>query len=241
MIKVFVLSHLPVHLITRQSEVRNPVAAAMSAVSFVKNAIEVDEPLKTEEQKAETRDDVNIIDNALRFVNDLLRNMLDMHRAANKQLKVNMTPTDLMHDVLESVQVMLPQRDARFSVEVDCPPGLVCMTDRLRLKQVCLNLARNSVKFIHEGFIRLRADVINNEVHLFVEDSGPGIPLEKRQMLFSKFQESLDSLSQGTVSLWMGQLNFGMVSIFLFCDSYQPFHCFLYRVLAYFYAKILWH
>ena len=77
--------------------------------------------------------------------------------------------------------------------------GLVAMTDRLRLKQVCLNLARNSVKFIHEGFIRLRAEVINNEVHIFVEDSGAGIPAEKRKMLFSKFQESLDSLSQGTV------------------------------------------
>jgi len=179
-------------------EVRNPVAAAMSACSFVKNAIEGDHPLNTEEQRQETRDDVNIIDNALRFVNDLLRNMLDMHRAANKQLKVNMTPTDILHDVLESVHAMLPQRDPKFAVEVDCPEGLVTMTDRLRLKQVCLNLARNSVKFIHEGFIRLRAQVIDNEVHIFIEDSGPGIPADKRQMLFSKFQESLDSLSQGT-------------------------------------------
>jgi len=32
----------------------------------------------------------------------------------------------------------------------------------------------------------------------FVEDTGPGIPLEKRNSLFAKFQESLDSLQQGT-------------------------------------------
>jgi signal transduction histidine kinase len=73
------------------------------------------------------------------------------------------------------------------------------MTDRLRLKQVCLNLARNSVKFIDKGFIRLRAEVIDNEVHVFIEDSGSGIPEEKKGQLFRKFQESLDSLSQGTV------------------------------------------
>ncbi|KAG7354498.1 signal transduction histidine kinase [Nitzschia inconspicua] len=179
-------------------EVRNPVSAAMSACTFVKTALEGDEPLRTEEQREETREDVAIIDSALRFVNDLLRNMLDMHRATNKQLKVNMTPTDVQLDVLESVHAMLPQRDPKFTVQVDCPDGLVVMTDRLRLKQVCLNLARNSVKFISEGFIRLRAEVINNEVHIYLEDSGPGIPDSKKDMLFSKFQESLDSLSQGT-------------------------------------------
>jgi signal transduction histidine kinase len=175
------------------------VAAAMSACSFVKTAIDEDEPLRTEEQKRETRDDIKIIDNALKFVNDLLRNMLDMHRAANKQLRVNMTPADIKLDVLESVHSMLPQRDPKFSVEVECPDGLVVLTDRLRLKQICLNLSRNSVKFISEGFIRLRAEAIDDEVCIFIEDSGPGIPKEKREMLFSKFQESLDSLSQGTV------------------------------------------
>jgi signal transduction histidine kinase len=147
-------------------EVRNPVAAAMSACSFVKTAGNEENPLSTKEARHETREDVGIIDNALRFVNDLLRNMLDMHRAANKQLKVNMMTTDILHDVLEPGQTMLPQRDSKFEVQIDCPDGLVTMTDRLRLKQVCLNLGRNSVKFIHKGFIRLRGEVINDEVYI---------------------------------------------------------------------------
>lgn len=33
---------------------------------------------------------------------------------------------------------------------------------------------------------------------IYIEDSGPGIPVEKRKKLFAKFQESLDSLHQGT-------------------------------------------
>jgi len=182
----------------------------------VKSAVNEKTPLATEEARLETREDVEIIENALRFVNDLLRNMLDMHRAANNQLKVNMIPTDLLHDVLEPVQAMLPQRETKFQILVECPSSLVVITDRLRLKQVCLNLARNSVKFVDEGFIRLKASVIDGEVVIFIEDSGPGIPVEKRTVLFSKFQESLDSLSQGTgiglflcqnlVSLMEGQI-----------------------------------
>lgn len=182
----------------------------MSACSFVKAAVNDKNPLRTEAIKEEVRDDVNIIDNSLRFVNDLLRNMLDMHRSANKQLKVHMTPTDLLHDVFEPVQALLPQRDANIKVLVECPAGLVVLTDRLRLKQVCLNLGRNSVKFVDKGFIRFRAEVVDSLVQIFVEDSGPGIPVEKRDILFSKFQESLDSLSQGTVSLKM-QTIFGIV------------------------------
>jgi signal transduction histidine kinase len=73
------------------------------------------------------------------------------------------------------------------------------MADRLRLKQVILNLGRNSTKFVESGFIRLKAEEVDGRIKIFVEDSGSGIPMEKRERLFAKFQESLDLLSQGTV------------------------------------------
>jgi len=93
---------------------------------------------------------------------------------------------------------MLHQRNSRYEVLVDCPEGLLVMADSLRLKQVILNLGRNSSKFISEGFIRLRAAEVDGNVQLSVDDSGSGIPKEKRDKMFSKFQESLDVLSQGT-------------------------------------------
>jgi signal transduction histidine kinase len=182
-------------------QVRNPVAAAMAASGFVKAAVNEKEPLSTQEVRSTIREDVVIIENALKFVNDLLRNMLDMHQAANKQLKVTMEPTDLLHDVLEPVHSMLNQRNANYKVEIDCPNHLFVTTDRLRLKQVVLNLGRNSLKFVESGYVRLRAVVVDGMVELSIEDSGPGIPLEKRNSLFAKFQESLDSLNQGTVRI----------------------------------------
>lgn len=182
-------------------EVRNPVAAAMSACNFVKTAIKKKQPLMDEDELETLRSDVHIIDNALKFVNDLLRNMLDMHRAVNKQLKVSLAPTDVLHDVLEPVQSLLFQRSGRIQVPIDCPPNTYVMADRLRLNQVILNLGRNSYKFVEEGFIRLRATRHEGYVAISVEDSGPGIPHEKRNLLFQKYQESLDMLSQGTVSV----------------------------------------
>jgi signal transduction histidine kinase len=183
-------------------EVRNPVSAAISACTFVKAAVNEDGPLLDPKTLEATREDVDIVYNSLQYVNDLLRNMLEIHRASDKQLHVTLEPTDILRDVLEPVDSMLYRRNGRFTVQIDCSPkDLFVTTDRLRLKQIMLNLALNSAKFIDgEGcYIKLGAAVVDGMAQLTVEDTGPGVPLDKRQRLFSKFQSSLDNLNQGTV------------------------------------------
>jgi len=173
----------------------------MTACSFVKTEISREKPLASDAARETAIQDVGVIDNSLKFVNDLLRTMLDIHRAADKQLSLNMVPTDILHDVLEPVEGMLVLTGDKVTVSVDCPEDLFAVTDCLRLKQVILNLGRNSSKFVDKGFIRFRGAVVDGRVQLAVEDSGPGIPLEKQRRLFLKFQESLDVLSQGTVRI----------------------------------------
>lgn len=146
-------------------------------------AINKASPLTDDYERETCREDINIVENALKFVNDLLRNMLDMHRAMNKQLKITLSPTDILHDVLEPVQCMLANRASEVKVEVKCPPNLYVLSDSLRLEQVVLNLGRNSVKFVEQGFVRLLATVVEGKVKIVVEDSGPGIPEEKKVKL----------------------------------------------------------
>jgi len=180
-------------------EVRNPVAAAMAACNFVQSEMNKKTPFQEKESLEVAQGDMSIIENSLKFVNDLLRNMLDMHRAGNKQLQVDMVPTDLKLDIIEPVAGMLhAKRGNKVKVIVECPDNLWISADPLRLKQVILNLGRNSSKFIEEGFIRLKAEEVDGNVKLYVDDSGSGIPKGKRDRLFAKFQESLDVLSQGT-------------------------------------------
>lgn len=185
-------------------EVRNPVSAAMAACSFVKSAVNDSNKQPLDAETLQTvREDVQVIDCSLNFVADLLRNMLDMHRAADKKMKIHLEPVDILHDILEPTGGMLYRRreDKKVQLYMEChPPNLVVETDRLRLQQVILNLGRNSSKFISKGYIRLRAGISSDDgsVELSVEDSGCGVPVEKRALLFSKFQDSLDVLSQGT-------------------------------------------
>lgn len=209
-------------------EVRNPLAAAMSACSFVSSAIAEDEGrwksigdnceiseterlalIASDEKRAEVQGDINIIDSSLHFINDLLRNMLDMQRAGSNEIHIQRKPTNIMDDIFKPVETMMHLRDVPFKVIMEVDSGLhssineddlVVMTDPIRLKQVLLNLTRNATKFVEKGFIRCSANVnpINGFVEMRVDDSGPGIPPEKRNQVFGKFQESLDTLQQGT-------------------------------------------
>lgn len=86
-----------------------------------------------------------------------------------------------------------------------------------------MNLGRNSIKFTTKGYIRFRAAVVDDLVELYVEDSGPGIPVDKRDHLFEKYQASLDVLSQGTgigLSLCKNLIQLLKGSIFL-DDAYH--------------------
>jgi signal transduction histidine kinase/CheY-like chemotaxis protein len=179
-------------------EVRNPLSTAMSALSFVASAVSETAHISNEDFRKSVQEDAQIAASGLVFIDEFLRSMLDMYRAAANRLEVKLVPTDLLKDVFEPVCNMLYQRDGGVAVTVDCPENLIVATDCLRLKQVMLNLGRNSTKFVRSGFIRFRAAVVAGNVELYVEDSGPGIPVEKRGALFEKFQSSVDKVRQGT-------------------------------------------
>lgn len=52
-----------------------------------------------------------------------------------------MAPTCVMQDVLAPVASILYLRGNQIKVITECPPNLAVLGDRLRLKQIVLNLA----------------------------------------------------------------------------------------------------
>lgn len=117
-------------------EVRNPLSSAMAALSFVSAATE--QPRLTEEEKHVMCDDLHIIDSSLQLINELLRDMLELHRASDQQITITMAPTDILRDVLEPVAGILYMRGNKVQVITECPPNMVVQSDKLRLKQIVL-------------------------------------------------------------------------------------------------------
>lgn len=75
---------------------------------------------------------------------------------------------------------------------------LMLQTDPSRFQQLLMNLLINAIKYTEEGEINLdyRIDAEARELTFAVTDTGCGIPLDKRDIIFNRF-EKVDSFKQG--------------------------------------------
>lgn len=109
----------------------------------------------------------------LRLINDLL----DISRAEINALDlypVMLDPLALMGDVFASMA-----KDAKATVawQLQLPEKLPFLeADPVRLRQILLNLLSNSARFTTAGQITLGAEVIDARLHIWVADTGAGIP-----------------------------------------------------------------
>ena len=125
--------------------------------------------------------------------------LLSLERAGPDRLaRTRLAPLDLADIVAEAVQPFVEQA-ARKDIDLgfELAPGLVA-GDRHMLRDLVDNLVDNALRYTLEGgtvTVQLRA---TEEGVLFaVEDSGPGIPPEKRAQVFQRFVR-LDQHSSGS-------------------------------------------
>lgn len=102
----------------------------------------------------------------------------------------------LCRNVVEMVQAI---KQTNAVIQFESPlEELILNTDDARLQQVLINLIINATKFTPSGCITLAVVLQSENIALFtVTDTGCGIPLEKQEKIFKRF-EKLDEQDQGT-------------------------------------------
>jgi two-component system sensor histidine kinase KdpD len=74
-------------------------------------------------------------------------------------------------------------------VEVRISPQLpFVIADQTALESVVFHLVDNALKYAAEGPVTIEASTAREGVRVQVTDCGPGIPPEKRHLLFQRFQ-----------------------------------------------------
>jgi signal transduction histidine kinase len=92
-------------------------------------------------------------------------------------------------DALFNMGLGLPwQSEVVFKCEY-MPDLPSVMVDPTRIRQVILNLLSNALKFTAQGSVTLHAHREADQVVIGVRDTGEGVPLEKRDLLFQRFPE----------------------------------------------------
>ncbi|MCS7220018.1 MAG: ATP-binding protein [Anaerolineae bacterium] len=135
--------------------------------------------------------DIRIIHRNSQHLSQLINDVLDLSQIEAGQLSLSREWTDINAIVREAVEAVEPLYRAKgLNLEVDVPtalPQVYC--DRLRIRQILLNLLSNAGRFTTAGGVKVTAYVDRSYLVLGVADTGPGIPREKQQKIFEPFQQ----------------------------------------------------
>jgi signal transduction histidine kinase/DNA-binding response OmpR family regulator len=126
----------------------------------------------------------------------LINDILDLSKLEAGKLELHPDPTD-MRDSCEFLRTVFGQQavmkslQLQFEISPNLPRAL--LLDRLRLRQVLVNLLSNALKFTDRGFVKTRVswdsleDGRSGTLLIDVEDTGIGIPAEELEEIFKPF------------------------------------------------------
>lgn len=144
----------------------------------------------------------NIITSSRRLL-DLINDLLDLAKIEAGRMEVRVSSLSIADSVEGLMALMKPQAEKnsivlKLKIEPDIP---VIQTDAGKLQQILFNFLSNAIKFTPSGgTVTLSAKLLpspraadpSKMLCVSVADTGPGIPIEKHEVIFEKFTQ-LDS------------------------------------------------
>lgn len=171
------------------------------------NAIVGFSQLMAENAKDSNKEDMKLYAQTINGNSELLLTLvgdvLDIAKMESGEIKMNLQPCSLQaicnmavsnvkHRVKTGVKMY-------FQADTEASGDLYLTTDGTRLEQVLINFLTNASKFTNKGEIVLSysVDADKRQIIFAVTDTGIGIPKDKAEVIFERF-EKLDSFVQGT-------------------------------------------
>ena len=167
-------------------EIRTPLNAIVGFSNML-----LDDKSLPDSAKDEVNDIVMASDNLLEIVNGIL----DISKIEAGKLEIINTEyvfNKVTTELIALTRGRLGDKPIEFITKIDESIPQVLYGDASRLKQICVNILTNAVKYTKEGSITFSINsVIKNDVCrliISVEDTGIGIKQENLNKLFNKFE-----------------------------------------------------
>ncbi|NEQ34431.1 MAG: histidine kinase [Leptolyngbya sp. SIO4C5] len=177
-------------------ELRTPLNGMIGFLKLVLDGM-ADDPAEQEEFVKEAHN------SALHLLN-LINDVLDIAKIEAGKMQLDMGPVnlkELFQNVDNFTRHLAEQKGLHYEILMpETRDEIVLNGNYQRLLQVMLNVVGNAVKFTHEGYIRISAEVKRQKVSfqnqewpgtvkISVADTGIGVSLEKQDRLFQTFSQ----------------------------------------------------
>ncbi|MCU0683900.1 MAG: HAMP domain-containing histidine kinase [Polyangiaceae bacterium] len=176
-------------------DLRGPLQIIAGAVTLLRETVgEAADP------RVQTSKLLDGVERATGTMNELIAGLLDLSRLEAGRLPLSKGDYEVSALLIEAAERARPLAErARLHIDVALSPPGMARCDRERTLQVLANLVGNAIKFTPpHGQVRLAAERVEGGWRLSVRDTGPGIPVEQRPLLFERFWQAPETRHQGT-------------------------------------------
>ncbi|NJD04346.1 MAG: HAMP domain-containing histidine kinase [Ruminiclostridium sp.] len=175
-------------------ELKTPLSVIMGAIQLM----DLKNQASTEEcgKNAGTHQIIRI--NCYRILR-LVNNLLDFARLDSGHLKLNPVNCNIVGFVEEITQSVIPYaRQKQLTLLFDTQhEEIITAIDTEKIERVILNLLSNAIKFTGQGGqIKVAIHTMDNRVCISVKDTGIGIPRDKQNEIFERFQQVCSNKSK---------------------------------------------
>jgi PAS domain S-box-containing protein len=187
-------------------ELRNPIAPLMFQIRLsIEKAEQIDRSgaaIPAEWARGQLRR----IEQRLHRLLETLDRLLDVSRLSSGRIDLEFETVDLtevVRDVIGSFEAELAV--ARCEARVTTPAAVIGWWDRLRLDQICRNLVSNAIRFGAGHPIHVTVASDDTDATLVVRDYGVGIPADKQEVIFERFERGPENSRSGGfgIGLWV--------------------------------------
>jgi len=174
-------------------EFRTPLSTVLSSASLLaKYNLEEEQPKRDKHIKR--------IKESVRNLNEILEDFLSLGKLDEQKIGANFSEEnipEIINQVIEEVEVL---KKTSQTFQFTYHGETMVKTDKNLLKNICINILTNAIKFSpEESKIILRVENLPETLRIEVKDQGIGIPKEDISHLFSTFFRSKNAVNiQGT-------------------------------------------
>jgi signal transduction histidine kinase len=160
-------------------ELRNPLTSLNGGLELL---------LKQKGRSGADRKTLTLMRQEVNRLTVFVENILHLSAVEAGRINIHLTSVSLPAVAREVCLHLAPVGQAKriqVDLEADTPE---VFADETILHSILNHLIDNAIKYAPEGPIILDAIRIKNKLRIRVIDNGPGIPVEKRSLLFQRFQ-----------------------------------------------------